>query len=274
MATVEIITTMYNDSLLAPLFRKHYSFADRITIFYDQETSDNTLDFISGQSKVKIIPFRFPDKFDDEIKMSNMNKHFIKTQCDWVVGVDSDEFVFYPQGGEMILDLTVFLDDLGPLINAVAARMLDIYRHVDDKDLDFSQPPVFQRRHGNAPLFPDKINWKYVLLKNDAAAYWSPGCHRLRNLPTGLSLANFFIRKGLLPGRRRRMVQLYPFMDLMLAHWQKADPIIVKERFIKTRKGRMGAKNLERGHADYYLSAEEDAMMATCRDHEHDPQLF
>ena len=274
MASVEIITTMYNDSLLAPLFLRHYSYADRITIFYDQESSDNTLDLISDNSKVEVIPFRFPDKFDDEIKILNMNRRYIKTECDWVVGVDSDEFIFYSHGGQSIADLKVFLDGLGTLINAVAARMLDVYRHIDDNDLDFNQPPLFQRRHGQAPLYPDKINWKYVLLKNDAATYWSPGCHRLRNMPTCRSIANFFIRKGLLPGKRRRMVQLYPYMDLMLAHWQKADPIIVKERYIKTRKGRMGDKNIQRGHADYYLSAEEGALLDVCREHENDPQLF
>lgn len=45
--SIEIITMWYNEEALAPFFLKHYSWADKITLLYDEETSDKSLDIIA-----------------------------------------------------------------------------------------------------------------------------------------------------------------------------------------------------------------------------------
>lgn len=102
--SIEVISLWYNEELLAPLFLKNYQWADKITIYYDNDSDDKTLEYLKASPlSIQIIPFRFPDMMDEEIKADIFNKAYKNSVCDYVLNVDCDEFAFYtrqsPEGG-------------------------------------------------------------------------------------------------------------------------------------------------------------------------------
>ena len=91
---VQVVSMWYNEEFLAPLFLNHYSFADRIHIFLDLDTSDDTEKICSKFDNICIHPFSFPDMMDDQIKVDTINNFVSTIDCDWVINVDADEFIF------------------------------------------------------------------------------------------------------------------------------------------------------------------------------------
>lgn len=87
----------YNEAFLAPFFLKHYKKADLITIFYDKDTTDDTLNEINRhkQCDVRIVPFKFPYGLDEFIKISILNDAYKESKADYIIIVDADEFVFF-----------------------------------------------------------------------------------------------------------------------------------------------------------------------------------
>jgi len=120
---VEVITSVYNETFLAPLFLSHYAgWTDKITIL--------TAQFPGG-------------KLDDEIKMNLINDAIARSTASWVIAVDFDEFIWpLPFGTDPRKALE---DETGHIIDC---HMIRVWRHRTDSDIDRMKPPLPQRMHG------------------------------------------------------------------------------------------------------------------------------
>ena len=94
---IEVITVVYNEEFLLPFFLRHYNFADKITVFYDEASTDKTLKILQSNSKVKIYPFRFLNGLNETEKIYMINKAYRKSRAKYCIIVDCDEFVFMPK---------------------------------------------------------------------------------------------------------------------------------------------------------------------------------
>ena len=243
--SVEIITTWYNEEFLAPFFLRHYAYADRITLLYDRDTTDNTLAIASSYPNVHVVPFRFPDMFDSGLKQVQMYQQYKASSCDWVVMVDSDEFIFYKQDGEFRYDLRPVLDSGAADIYAV--RLFNVFRQHDDADLDPDLPAVPQRRHGN------DYGIKPCVARTRKALYWKVGCHEIMRNDPGLTIAH----------------------DVLLgSHWALADPCFSTERRIKNRRARLSKNNRERGMGIHYSTITLKSEAELLESQLHAPQVF
>lgn len=94
---IHLITCCYNEERLLPYFLKHYGqFCDLIT-FYDDNSTDKSLDIIRSFPNTEIIPQNtgLTDNFDDNNVLNIKNeKYKIDRNYDWVIIVDIDEFLY------------------------------------------------------------------------------------------------------------------------------------------------------------------------------------
>lgn len=142
---IEILTTYYRETYLAPLFMEHYeAFADVITL----------------------LTSRMPgDKFDDGLKLEMIHAAIARSTADWVILVDFDEFVFPKDGKSPRL---VLEQEQGSVCQC---EMLRVWRHVTDSDVNRLQPPLLQRRHGQ----PDHV--KPCIFRPHPSIRFDIGCH-------------------------------------------------------------------------------------------------
>lgn len=246
MPTVEIISTWYNEAYLAPFFLRHYSWADRITIFYDRDTTDETLDIIRRYANVTVKPFRFPDKFDDLIKQRRMNLAYAESSCDWAFLLDADEYVFRAAEGELIADVRPFLALC--TADVIHANFMEVNRNRHDAELDPDLPVAPQRRHGVVG------DGKPCLARTGLGLRWRVGCHSLAEpVPENIRVTLNF---------------------LSCAHWSMADPCFAFKRRLRDRKGRLSKVNFERGMDSHNQSITAEALRAHVAAHLDDPKIF
>ena len=287
--SIEVLTMWYNEAYLAPFFLKHYAYADKITLLYDADTSDNTLKIVESYPNVHVVPFQFPDMMDDELKRDFLNTQYRQTECDWVLCVDADEFVFYKKGNEFCYDLHPFLDG-NPEYDLFYVTLYQIYPHADDAELDPDMCPVPQRRYGdpNVTKGHNSMYNKPILVRKGLDMYWTPGCHEI----------DLVLRNGLnmlwVPGCNRMTFRGHPLkkiaanfmktcmifpagissVPLLGAHWAMAAPAFAIERRIENRKKRQSRNNLEKGMTVQHHNVTEESIMREFAQHKNDPQLF
>ncbi len=263
MINVEIITAWYNEEFLAPFFLKHYSFADKIHILLDADTNDKTLLEIEKAGNVNVEYVKYPDKFDDRMKIEKIMQVYKKIKHGWVFAVDSDEFLF-PLPFETTMREALAKENHNDVIYA---QMWQVYRHRSDKDLDPDLPPVLQRRHGD-PNVSEGLNALYnkpVIVKAGLNIKWGAGCHHLHFLRPKNKILRLFAKF-----KRKPKISGNKFYG---AHWAMADPLFCIERR-RGRKARMSQNNLDRGHGSHYLEDTEDRIRQEVEIHLDDPQLF
>jgi hypothetical protein len=246
---IEVITMMYNEAILAPLFVRHYApWVDKITVFYS-ESADGTrreLETAAAQCGVKsldIVPFEFPGGFDDNRKIARINKAVWNSSASFAVCVDADEFVHpWPFASTNPRDtLEKETSDV------VRCEMFQMYRHAADADLDPAKPPLFQRRHGDPDVH--KHYTKPCIVRPDCGAQFSRGCHRLL-APKQTSST---IWRGV--------------------HWGKADNFSLM-RYVRDRRDRLSEVNRLLGFGTHISGTTEEHILAELKAHESDPQLF
>ena len=247
---IEVITMMYNEALLAPLFVRHYApWADKLTVFYS-ESRDGTrgeLEAAAAECRVKvldIVPFEFPAGFDDVQKIECLNRAVRASAADFVVCVDADEFV-HPWPFDHTDPRTELEKETA---NVVRCEMFQVYRHLTDTDIDPKAPPLFQRRHG-APDARQKWYAKPCIVRPDSGVQFDLGCHRV-TVPYPESRT---VWRGV--------------------HWGTADDFCL-HRYLHDRLGRLSENNRQHGLGVGLFSDTEERFRAELKSHENDPQLF
>lgn len=247
---IEVITMMYNEAVFAPLFVRHYApWIDKLTVFYS-ESSDGTREKLEtaakacGLKSLAIIPFEFPDGFDDTVKIAQINQAVRSSSAKFVVCVDADEFV-HPWPFETT-DPRKELEK--ETANVIRCRMFQVYRHVTDTEIDPARPPLFQRRHG-APDECRKFYDKPCIVRPDSGVQFMIGCH-IVTIPYPESRTQW---SG--------------------AHWGKADDFCLG-RYLRDRRDRLSKQNLERDYGSHLATETEERLRAELKAHENDPRLF
>ncbi len=253
---VNLITFMYNEQFLLPFFLKHYDWVDKINVIYDQDSNDMTLNILKSYSKVNIIPFKFPNMMNDVLKVKKINKVYKNLRnCDWILLVDADEFIFIDKS--VLEKLTI------PVANV---KLFNVYRHYSEKDLDPNKPIKEQRRHG----FLDERYNKPIIVKPGLDIFWGVGNHTI-NKPSGTSA--YFLGKMKKIIFRKRFIEAHD-CGIIGAHWANADPCFCVERRIKGRRDRQSHFNLKHNLTYQHHNIRVEDVLAECKMHEKDPVVF
>ncbi|NTW17048.1 MAG: hypothetical protein HGA41_06270 [Syntrophaceae bacterium] len=218
---IAAVTMVYNEAILLPYFLHHYSYLDEIHVLYETDTTDESLDILTGAPNVVVEKCHIEGGLDDIAKIGLINKTVQNMKSDWVYVVDPDEFIF-PTNNESPYD---FLNR--QICEVVRSGMFQVYRHRDDKDLDPSLPPIPQRIHGDPNLFSIDVqahraaNNVYIkpnVVRPSINLQFHPGHHHIEGNPV-------------------------PSHELYLGvHWQMADPSIAIARRM-ARKARISERN-------------------------------
>lgn len=94
---IHVYSAMYNDEILIPYFIRHYSlFAERVFII-DDDSTDKTVKIAKSNEKVTLLDYKFGRGYNEEEHVECFTKFYKKYSrgvADWVICVDSDEFVY------------------------------------------------------------------------------------------------------------------------------------------------------------------------------------
>jgi hypothetical protein len=239
-----IVTMWYNEEKLAPFFLDHYRGVDKIIVILDTDTADSTREICKSYPNVEIKDFTFPDMFDDVLKTERINQEVLENEADWIIGVDSDEFIFAPKEYASVRDFLAGQSEF----NVIPAQKYEVRRHVADKDLDVNKRAIYQRQHGFLASLPNTEYGKYSAIRKPVQ--WGLGFHECDG---DVKISDRF---------------------LYLAHWQMADVNISIERRIYGRKMRHSKRNIESGFGTHNQDITEEAIIAECEEHKNCPNVL
>jgi hypothetical protein len=221
---IQVITTFFKEEFLLPLLTLHYDYSDEITL---------------------ITSRRDDHLFDDDDKQRWVNDAVRSSRADWVILVDCDEFLWpapYGTNPRAVLE-----KEQGSLIYS---RMVRVWRHKTDADIDRTRHPVPQRLHGIAELRDDGGHIKPCVFRPNPTIRLGIGNHDIHSdkpLPVGKEWSG--------------------------AHWANADACFWVERETRDRGPRLTQRNKERGYGTHTLRSKEQ-ILAECKAHENDPQII
>lgn len=232
---IETLTFVYNEQFLLPFYLKHYDWCDKLNIVYDIDSTDDTLKILKPNQKVNIFPFNFKDGMDDILKVQFINAVYKTLDCDVVINVDCDEFLF--AGRKDIEKLSV-----NPIVNV---KLYDVYRHKSECDLDINLTIKEQRRHG---VFSALYN-KPIIVRTGIDIYWLPGNHVVvGGTPVDCGLVG--------------------------AHWAMADLSFAIERRVKNRSLRQSKVNLDNKLTIQHHNLTEAMVREQAQLHDQDDLLW
>lgn len=251
---IEVITMMYNEATLAPLFVRHYApWVDKFTVFYSNSL-DNTRQALEtaaaecGVKSLNVLPFEFPNGFDDLLKIECINQAVRQSTADFVICVDADEFV-YPWPFDKADPRKILAEERE---NVVRCSMFQVYRHSTETDINTQKPPLMQRRHG-IPDHDDRGREKWhdkpCILRPDSGTQLHVGCH--------------FV------------TMRYPESRTVWrgVHWGKADDFCL-ERYVRDRRDRLSENNRQNNYGIENFDITRERLQAFLIAHRNDPQLF
>lgn len=242
---IEVISMWFDETFLAPFFLKHYSFADRIRIIDDVESNCNPQELIAKFPNVSLEKIFFEKGFDNDIAVAKLNKCYLESTADWVIVVDADEFILEENLKEFLSNQTA---------DIFYVRLYQVYRTVNDRDLDINKPIIEQRKNGQADVVKgnNKSGAKPIVVRAGLRNMkWMPGQHNIWN--------------------RHRYVTSNQV--LLGAHWMMADPCFCIERRMRGVK-RQSEQNRIRGNSSHYNTLTEEQVKLDLQQHFHDGRLF
>lgn len=256
---IEVITMMYNEAFLVPLFVRHYApWVDKFQIFYSKSIDDTLPELKAAAAEcrvkaMKITPFEFPLGFDDHRKIDRLNRAVRESSADFVICVDTDEFV-HPWPFETTHPREELAKETGEV---VYCAMFQSYRHVTDKDIDRTQPPLFQRRHGtfdvnlqldSGSTLPKNQYTKPCIVRPDSGAQFEVGCHHLTVPKRGSTTWGG-------------------------VHWGRAD-VFCTWRYVRDRRDRISERNRNSQLGVQHFQTSEEKLLAELKANENNPRLF
>lgn len=99
MDKLHVYTMTHNEEYMIKYFLRYYeTIADKIFVIDDMST-DKTIDIIKTCPKATILPYPYPsglDAIDKNNCLENVYKEHSRGKAEWVMILDSDEFVYHP----------------------------------------------------------------------------------------------------------------------------------------------------------------------------------
>jgi hypothetical protein len=92
---IGVVTICRNEEIIMPFFLRHYCFADQVHIF-DAGSTDKCLEIARRDSRAVLHNLDSCGEFRDDLNMTVKNEFYKGLDVDWVVIVDMDEFLYYP----------------------------------------------------------------------------------------------------------------------------------------------------------------------------------
>lgn len=219
MDKITVISTWYNEAVLAPLFLSHYAYADRIIILLDRDTDDGTEEYCKRLQQVEIRPVSIGG-MDDRNKVARINELISEIEEGWVYVVDADEFMF-PRYFE---DVQTFLARQKEF-EVVPALYFHVFRHETETDIDPEKEIIPQRIHGRFDFPFRDFFIKPSIIRAGSKVELTVGNHHF--------LGEHPVSQEKYAG----------------AHWNSADISIAVRRL--ARKARLSRHNLIHGYGDY-----------------------
>lgn len=226
---IAVISCWWNEEKLAKLFLKSHAYADSIFILSDTAATDHSRDIAAANPRVIVLPIAMPNGFDDGVKIDAINslaQSFVG-RFDWVVAVDSDEF--------MVSNIRSILATPGEA-DHFYLKMWNLYKHVSEAPLN-PDGELNQRRHGT---HPQRIDMKPCVARPSVNLKWDVGCHKTISGVKNLSDTRIW---G--------------------THWHWADPELAVERIL-VRKKRLSDNNKAKGWGAHCFQATEENIRAHC----------
>jgi hypothetical protein len=245
---IELITMWYNEEDFAPFFLNHFSWVDNIHLIIDADTNDNTVEIAKKYPNVTIEYFQFPDMMDDVLKVNKLNDTYRGKDADWVIIVDSDEFIFNSDlGNDFRNELEASSEQV------IFARLWNVYKHTSESNLDMSIQISQQRKYG------------ILDMKGQTACYTKPSIIRGRQ-DAFLAVGNHSVN---INGTKATSKQI-----LEGSHWAMADEELAVKRRIYGRKLRQSQVNLTTGLTIQNHKITEEEIRNECGEMNNCPQVL
>ena len=91
---IEIHSLLHNEAHILPYFMMHYSQYGNVT-FYESDSTDGSPD-IARILGAKVIPLNTDNVVNELVFLEMKNNCWKDSKADWVIIVDTDEFVYHP----------------------------------------------------------------------------------------------------------------------------------------------------------------------------------
>jgi glycosyltransferase involved in cell wall biosynthesis len=159
---IEVFAICYNEELLLPYFLRHYSsFCDEITIF-DNQSTDSGPALCRANPKVNLISYDTSNEIRDDIYLEIKNNCWKKSDADWVIICDMDEFVYHP-------DIKTILTHMGE-VTAISPEWFNMY----SRRFPETEGQIYEEVSLGTPGGPKLNLFRPGELKE---INYSPGCH-------------------------------------------------------------------------------------------------
>jgi glycosyltransferase involved in cell wall biosynthesis len=229
MEKIIVLSHWYNEELLAPLFFNHYRDCDEVRILLETDTNDGTREIASRYPNVIIHHVHCHNAMDNIEMLANINQAILEVKDGWIYMVDADEFIF-PQYHEN--PQTFLARQTEGVVNTYYYH---VYRHITEKDIDYSLPPIPQRIHA-LDGGPEHKNW-----------FWKPSVFRASE-KVQLTIGNHrFVGEHSVSNER-----------YIGAHWKQADyEICIRRRLSNMARHSQHDHKRGWGNHDFHVSAEK-----------------
>jgi len=242
---ITVLSKWFEEIDFVFFFFNHYSYVDRIIIYLDKSSKDGSAEFLKKQPKAQIVWGGTDGKLDDYECCEALSKIACECTTDWLIYADADEYVFP-------LEMADPRETLAKADgNLIYSHMWNMFRHVDDEDLDPSKPTLLQRRHGDPRRIPECV--KPNIVRSDLGIHWGVGCHYV-------------------VGTRNPIIPSSVRFDG--AHWQSVDLELACKRRIKGVRERLSQKNIDNLWASHNFTITREEIADLMEQHKNDPQLF
>ena len=240
--TIGVITPIFDEEYLIPIFLEHYKFADQITFFYDTDTTDATLEKINTYKKtdVEIIEFNSGDGLDDYYMVDLLHEKLKNTSMDYSICVDADEFLFHNYKNKDTIGEDIRNEISRELKKFYSCSFFHMYpHHTEEKEISWEKPVWEQRRYGRF----DNLYVKPCVIQKGSGLVYAPGKHFLfedgNYTPLNTNTENY---------------------DFPGCHLNNVNLEFTLVRKLEKRKTRISAINKGRGAGEEYLFITEDSI--------------
>lgn len=261
--TIDLITVWYNEEFLAPFFLNHYKWIDTIHILLDADTDDRTAEIASAYPNVSIEKFSFPDMMDDLIKSRKINEKYQSlTDADYVVVVDSDEFIACPRISD---DIRKHLATTGKAL--YFSILWQTYQQAGDARPDPAFPTLLQRRHGDPTIA--NANIKPTIARTGLDLVWGVGNHAV--VLDGVHMSWLTPNRKIMADHR---VSVSSSEILQGAHWRLFDLEQVIIRRTKNRSKRQSQVNLSANLSSHLHKASANTIIDEFKQMQNSPLVI